>query len=229
MPSYGYNVKKAVSEIMKTSILSFIAVICLSTALHAQEPIRVACVGNSITYGHRLKNRSTESYPSVLGEMLGEKYEVRNFGISARTLLNKGDHPYMKEQLFTEARAFHPDIVVIKLGTNDTKPHNWKYAQDFRHDLSALIDSFRCEGSPRIYLCYPATVYGLRWGINDSTLVHGVIPAIKKTARKKKVRHIDLHTATQEMPENFPDGVHPNAAGARILAEEVFKAITNKR
>lgn len=186
MPFYGYNVKKAMPNTMKTSILSFIAVICLSTALHAQEPIRVACVGNSITYGHGLKNRSTESYPSVLGEMLGEKYEVRNFGISARTLLNKGDHPYMKEQLFAEARAFHPDIVVIKLGTNDTKPHNWKHAQDFRHDLSALIDSFRCEGSPRIYLCYPATVYGIRWGINDSTLVHGVIPGHQENGPEEK-------------------------------------------
>lgn len=186
-------------------------------------------MGNSITYGHGLKNRSTESYPSVLGEMLGEKYEVRNFGISARTLLNKGDHPYMKEQLFAEARAFHPDIVVIKLGTNDTKPHNWKHAQDFRHDLSALIDSFRCEGSPRIYLCYPATVYGIRWGINDSTLVHGVIPAIKKTARKKKVRLIDLHSPHRRCPRIFLMGYTPMAAGARILAEEVFKAITNKR
>ena len=126
-----------------------------------------------------------------IGIMLGENYTVENFGISARTLLNKGDQPYMQEKLFTEARAFHPDIVIIKLGTNDTKPHNWKYGKEFRKDLSALIDSFRCEGNPRIYLCYPATVYGTKWGINDSTIVHGVIPAIKKTARRKKVKIID--------------------------------------
>ena len=126
-------------------------------------------------------------------------------------------------------RAFRPDIVIIKLGTNDTKPHNWKYGKEFRKDLSALIDSFRCEGNPRIYLCYPATVYGTKWGINDSTIVHGVIPAIKKTARRKKVKIIDLHTPTSGMPENFPDRVHPNANGARILAQTVYQAITSEK
>lgn len=212
---------------MRIKVLYLIIFLWVSATLHAQEPIRVACVGNSITYGYGLENRDKECYPAVLAEMLGEGYEVRNFGINSRTLLYKGDLPYVKEKIFRKALDFHPDIVIIKLGTNDTKPHNWKHADDFKHDLSALVDSFRCEGKPRIYLCFPTTVYGRRWGINDSTLTHGVIPDIKKTARKKRVKIIDLHTPTQNMTEHFPDGVHPDAAGARILAQEVFKAITS--
>ena len=214
---------------MKIKLLFLLIILVLPPTTEGKEPTRVACIGNSITYGYGLKNRSEECYPAVLGIMLGENYTVENFGISARTLLNKGDHPYMQEKLFTEARAFHPDIVIIKLGTNDTKPHNWKYGKEFRKDLSALIDTFRCEGNPRIYLCYPATVYGTKWGINDSTIVHGVIPAIKKTARRKKVKIIDLHPPTSGMPENFPDRVHPNANGARILAQTVYQAITSEK
>ena len=110
---------------MKIKLLFLLIILVLPPTTEGKEPTRVACIGNSITYGYGLKNRSEECYPAVLGIMLGENYTVENFGISARTLLNKGDHPYMQEKLFTEARAFHPDIVIIKLGTNDTKPHNW--------------------------------------------------------------------------------------------------------
>ena len=214
---------------MKKRILLAICLFAILCTATGKEPVRVACVGNSITYGYGLKNRSQESYPVVLGEMLGDGYEVRNFGISARTLLNKGDHPYMQEALFAEAREFRPDIVIIKLGTNDTKPHNWVHGAEFAHDLAAMVDSFRTGGNPQIFLCYPAKVYNEQWSINDSTLVHCIIPLIKKVAHQKRTRLIDLHTPTDGMPENFPDRVHPNADGARILATEVYKAITTTR
>ena len=60
-------------------------------AQEATEVIRVACVGNSITFGAGIANRDRDSYPSVLGQMLGRGYEVRNFGFSARTMLMKGE------------------------------------------------------------------------------------------------------------------------------------------
>ena len=171
---------------MKIKLLFLLIILVLPPTTEGKEPTRVACIGNSITYGYGLKNRSEECYPAVLGIMLGENYTVENFGISARTLLNKGDHPYMQEKLFTEARAFHPDIVIIKLGTNDTKPHNWKYGKEFRKDLSALIDSFRCEGNPRIYLCYPATVYGTKWVSTTARLFTALFRLSKKQREGKK-------------------------------------------
>ena len=104
--------------------------------------VRVACVGNSITYGAGIKNRSHDSYPSVLGRLLGDKYWVKNFGVSARTMLNKGDRPYMKEQAYQQALAFNPNIVVIKLGTNDSKSFNWVHKADFIKDTQTMIDAF---------------------------------------------------------------------------------------
>ena len=71
-------------------------------------------------------------YPAQLQKMLGKDYYVKNFGVGARTMLNKGDHPYMKELAWKDALAFNPNIVVIKLGTNDSKDMNWKYGKYYR-------------------------------------------------------------------------------------------------
>ena len=104
-----------------------------------KDAVRVACIGNSITFGAGIRNRSRDSYPSVLARMLGDNYWVKNFGVSARTMLNKGDHPYMNEPAYKNALAFNPNIVVIKLGTNDSKSFNWKYKADFMKDAQTTV------------------------------------------------------------------------------------------
>ena len=192
-------------------------------------PIRIACVGNSITYGAGIPNRDRDSYPAVLGQMLGRTYDVRNFGFSARTLLMKGDHPYMKEKMFTDVQSFNPNILIIKLGTNDSKPQNWAHKKDFVKDMQTMINTFRgLPAKPKVYLCYPPKVHKLQYTINDSIIVNGIIPLIKQLARKNKLEIIDLHTATEGMPEHFPDYVHPDAVGAHQIAETVYKAVTGQ-
>jgi lysophospholipase L1-like esterase len=192
-----------------------------------EEKIRVACVGNSITYGANIQNRDSDSYPAVLQQLLdSNKYEVRNYGFSSRTLLNKGDYPYMKEDMFSEALNFQPNIVVIKLGTNDSKPQNWLYKEEYSQDMQAMIDAFRgLPSNPDIYLCYPAKAYSVEWGINDSIIVNDIIPYINQIAETNNLKIIDLHTATENMEDNFPDKIHPNEEGAKILAETVYKAL----
>lgn len=191
-----------------------------------KDAVRVACVGNSITYGARIKNRDRDSYPAVLGRMLGEGYWVRNFGVSARTLLNKGDRPYMKEEAYRDALAFNPDIVVIKLGTNDSKSFNWKYKSDFMKDMQAMVDAFKAlPARPEIYLCYPSKAYQTGTGINDDIISKEIIPMIKKVAGKNKLEVIDLHSAMDNMPELFPDKIHPNEKGAEVMAKTVYDSI----
>lgn len=198
-------------------------------AQEATEVIRVACVGNSITFGAGIANRDRDSYPSVLGQMLGRGYEVRNFGFSARTMLMKGDHPYMKEQMFQDALKYNPDIVVIKLGTNDSKSFNWKYKADLPKDMQTMVSAFKAIPSkPKIYLCYPPKAYQVQYSINDSIIEHGVIPVIDQVAKRNKLPIIDLHTALSGMKEHFPDNVHPDPVGAHKIAETVYKAITGQ-
>ena len=107
------------------------------------EPIRVACVGDSITFGYGIKDRDKMSYPAQLGKRLGSKYEVRNFGVNGHTLLSKGNAPYIKSKAYRDALAFAPEIVVIKLGTNDSKPMNWQYKSEFKRPSHPLFPTFR--------------------------------------------------------------------------------------
>ena len=139
---------------MKNAIVSLLLLLMVTQYVTAQKKvIKIACIGNSITYGVGTRNPAKDSYPAVLGQMLGDGYEVRNFGVSARTMLMKGDHPYMKEERYRQALAYNPDIVTIKLGTNDTKPQNWRYKSDFKKDMETMIRTIRALPSkPEIYL-----------------------------------------------------------------------------
>ena len=192
-----------------------------------KDAVRVACIGNSITFGAGIRNRSRDSYPSVLARMLGDSYWVKNFGVSARTMLNKGDHPYMNEPAYKNALAFNPNIVVIKLGTNDSKSFNWKYKADFMKDAQTMINAFKgLPSQPKIYLCYPSKSYLTGDGINDDIISKEIIPMIKKLAKKNDLSVIDLHTAMDGMPELFPDRIHPNEKGAQVMAKAVYQSIS---
>ena len=199
----------------------------------APDTIRVACVGNSITEGYGLKNKSEESYPARLQELLGDGYKVMNFGLSGHTLLTKTDRPYInppkkvKKHRFHEALASDPDIVTIKLGTNDSKtPYDSLLHADFTKDLNALIDSFQALPSrPYIYLCLPIPADGEIWTIRDSVIENEVLPRIKVVAAQRNLPVIDLYTPMKPFPELLQDRIHPTRGGAMIIAEEIARRI----
>jgi lysophospholipase L1-like esterase len=191
----------------------------------AAEKIRVSCVGDSITFGAGIRGRKQNCYPAQLQAMLGEGYEVRNFGVSGRTLLKKGDHPYWKTRQFKAAHDFKPNIVVIKLGTNDTKPQNWKHKDAFVADYLDLIKGFQAvESKPTVWICKPVPAYPGAWGIRDK-IIQESLPMIDDIAKQAGVGVIDLYTPFIGKKELFPDKVHPNAAGSKAMAEVVKAAI----
>jgi lysophospholipase L1-like esterase len=207
-------------------LLSLLLCFTGCAAIHPSGPTPVACVGDSITYGSGVQGRESNSYPAVLQHLLGDNYAVKNFGVSGATLLRKGDHPYWKTGAFTNALQFRPRIVIIKLGTNDSKPQNRTNINEFAGDLRAMVETFAAlDSKPRIYLCLPVPVYKTQWGINEASVADEIIPAIKKVAREKKLPVIDLHAALADKKELFPDSVHPNAAGARLMAETIYAVL----
>lgn len=188
--------------------------------------IRVACIGDSITYGSGIKDK-TKNYPSVLGALLGEEYDVRNFGVDGSTNLRKGNQPYVNEKKYKKALRFNPDIVVINLGTNDSKMRNWDFlSDDYEEDLAELVKSFRSLPShPDIYLCFPTKVYKTRYSIRDSVIKNHIIPKIEKVAKIQNCHIVDTYNATCGMPQYFPDNIHPDEGGAKVIAETVYKEI----
>ena len=220
---------------MKQLLLAIFAV-SLASALHAADPLapkadapplRLACVGDSITQGVGAGNGM--AYPTQLQALLGEGWEIGNFGVSGRTLLRKGDNPYWKEAAYTKALDFKPDAVIIMLGTNDTKPQNWKHKAEFEGDYRDLVKSFLdLPSKPRVFICRPVPVPGQgNFGINDTALQEQM-PVYAKLAEELKVDVIDMFAALDGKPELLPDRVHPNAAGAGEMAKAAAKALTGK-
>ena len=193
------------------------------------QVLKVACIGDSITEGAGVDNPTVNAYPIVLGRLLGTNYQTRNFGVSGRTLLRKGDFPYWNEAAFRNATNYAPDIVTIKLGTNDSKPQNWKYKDQFGRDLSDMIDVFaNLPSHPRVFVCLPVPAYGLQFDINPDIIKNEIIPIIKQVAKQKGATTVDLYTPLSGRPDLLPDLIHPNAAGAAIIASTLHGAILQR-
>ena len=199
------------------------------------RPLRVACVGNSVTYGYGLANRGRDAYPVRLQAMLDSAYganrfEVGNFGHSGSTLLRKGHRPYMNLPEFRQALDFKADWVVIHLGLNDTDPRNWPdWKEEFIPDYRALIDSFRAVNpEARILICKMTPIFDRHSRFQSGTRDwHAQIQqAIAQVAQGAGVQLIDLFTPLHSRPDLFPDALHPNPEGALILAKTVYGALT---
>ncbi|MBA3684726.1 MAG: sialate O-acetylesterase [Planctomycetes bacterium] len=197
-----------------------------ATIIPAAEPIRIACVGDSITAGYGLDQ--AEYYPSVLERLLAGKAVVTNAGRSGATLLKAGDSPYWVTGEFTAATDSKPQIVVIMLGSNDAKPQNWdQHKGEYAKDLAAMVDHFaQLPTRPAVWLCLPPPVIRDNFGIRGDVLKNEIAPLVAKVAKDKDARVIDVFTALVGHPEFFPDGVHPNAEGAALLAATVHAALT---
>ena len=192
--------------------------------------MRIACVGDSITFGMGTARPERDSYPAQLQRMLGvETHLVGNFGRSGATLLEQGDKPYVQQDVFAQALAFAPDVVVIQLGTNDTKPHNWVRKAEFAADYTALILRFQSLASrPRIFVSLPPFIPGEgNFGITEPVLLEQ-LPLITTVARETGATVIDIHAAFLGQESLLPDRVHPNKAGATLLARTVFAALVGK-
>lgn len=217
-------------KLLSTILLSLLFTLTISGHRATTKPIRVACLGNSVTYGYGLNDREHEAYPVRLGEMLGKGYEVRTFARSGATLLNSGRLPYMTLEEFGEALAYKPDIAVIHLGLNDTDPRNWpNYRDDFIPTYRSLIDSLKAASpNVKIYICLMTPIFERHHRFESGTRDwhEQIQDAIRKVAKGAGAELIDIHTPLYCRSDLFADALHPNAEGAKILAETVHHALT---
>ena len=195
----------------------------------ANEATKVACIGDSITFGHGINDRETNSYPAQLGALLGDAYQVKNFGVSGSTMLKQGNKPYWKQPQFQAAQDFEPDLVVIKLGTNDMKARNWKFKADYKADYIDMIRTFQgLPSQPTVMICYPAPVFRTKGDFKDSIVRQELIPLVDAVSHDAGVRVINLYQPLVDQPALSRDGLHPNVAGAKVIAETVATAILGK-
>ena len=196
--------------------------------------IKVACVGDSVTYGHSIKSWKNNNYPALLSQMLGEKYCVMNFGVSGSTVQPDGDQPYVATKAYGQSLAYEADILVFMMGSNDSKPENWKGEEAFLLQYNSLLESYlQAEKKPVVYLCTPPVAYfpeGVSEGLTNYDIqpqyVQTVNGLIKTVAEERSFTVIDINSLTTDRRDLFgKDNVHPNNDGARLIAEAVYAAV----
>jgi len=194
--------------------------------------IKIACVGDSLTWGYLVDDREVNCYPAVLNELLGDDYVVGNFGMNGHTMMRSGDAPYWNNENFKLSTIFEPDIVVIMLGSNDAKPHNFTTIEEYLTDYETMINHYRKLGSkPRVYMATPPTVYPDVTG--ESTIIAENVDlmadAVCVLGKKLHISVIEVNKKTKDFPEGFgDDGVHTNIVGAKLIATTVYRELTKK-
>ena len=206
---------------MKRLTLTLLA---LAAALALQAQVRVTFVGASITEGAGTARPAAESYPAQAQALLGDTWHIENYGVSACTMLRHGDFPYWTKGRLGEALASRPDIVFIDLGGNDSKPQNAVFMdKEFADDAEILVRIFQSLPThPRVILVTPTWFSRGSYGISDKVSQEQVCPALYEAAKRTGAEVLDLYPVLQDAPQTLAgDGIHPDTAGARLLAEKV--------
>lgn len=231
------------SEILLLSAgaVSAAAVLCGYTTLRVPlrgkaEKTRVACVGDSLSYGCALPLFWLRRYPAVLGRLLGPDYQVAAFAVNDRTLQDTGNKPYRRERAFAQSKAFRPDVVILLLGSNDAKDRNWVSSEAIRQACAALIAEYRgLPTRPRILVCTPPQAFppfsppfGLP-GDAERNRLPEIAAAVADAAGDEGLELVDLYALTRDRRDLFgPDGLHFCARGARAVAEAVRSVLASR-
>ncbi len=196
---------------------------CNLSELVAQDTvIRVACLGDSLTLGG-----GSNGYPARLARSLGPGWEVRNLGAGpGATVLSFGDTPYLKSAPYREALRWEPHVVLILLGTNDSKPRHWYYRDDFERDYHRLLRELKALPSrPNLWVVLPPPAFPGQWGIRDSVIRDEMIPLLRKIAREEDVLTVDLYALFAGRSDLFPDQIHPDDRGMDLMAEAFYQCL----
>ncbi len=182
------------------------------------EPIRVACVGDSLTRGTQ--------YTLDLWHLLGSSYIVGDFGVDGVAVYIESCKAFINETACTVAKDFQPNIVIIMLGTNDADANLNESSVKFISDYTALIAQFQSLPSkPEVWLVEPPPIYQNTVDLSGLLLFQKIIPDIKIIANQTGCRLIDANTPLAGHEELFIDGVHPTNEGAQIIADTVYSAL----
>lgn len=210
----------------KTALFLLILLLILPFIISAQPPIKVVCVGNSITEGYG-NTTQAKAWPGQLNILLGSRYTFINCGASGTRMSKTVGPSYWNDTRFTTAMNANPQILIISLGTNDADQGLWPSIKaTFKKDYIAMIDTFRTKGrNPIIYTCLPPLVFAN--ANQTANIKNELIPIIREISALKGTYIIDYFTPLLGYSNLFPDGVHPDDAGSLVQANVAYNVVKN--
>lgn len=208
-------------------------------------PVKIACVGDSITYGYRIVSTNEETgeldnveytYPAMLQSKLGDGYEVGNFGKSASYLLAddnkynvKSGKCYTDMDEYTASIEFAPDVVLIMLGTNDIKSMKTPAAIDAVEEaLESLIRTYQAlESVDRVYVVTSIFTYSSVVGAYTSD---GPLQRVQqKAAADTGAEFVDIYSLTREyfsVMLHLGDRLHPYKNDSEVIPSALHALLT---
>lgn len=183
--------------------------------------VRVACCGDSIT-----RRPVGAAYSHHLGRLLGDGWDVRNFGHDGVTAQKDSGRPYWKMPEFEAVNAFEPNVVILMLGTNDAASIDAK-RKHFAGDFLALVRHFQSLPSkPQVMVMTPPPLMPGREDDRMNNLKNELSPAVRRIAKDEGLPLVELQEEPAlGDPALYPDKVHPNGEGAKIIAEHVYEVM----
>lgn len=191
----------------------------------AQAPLRVACVGDSITYGDQIPNRTRDAYPAVLERLSAGRFLTGNFGVNGATALKTPFRDWTRTRAYRDAITFNPDIVVVMLGINDLAYPNLH--DRYPDDLRSIVARFQSlPSAPRLFLCTLTPIAPAEHQAHANRTIRDTMnPAIRAVAAQTGAHIIDISAAFPNRLDLLPDGLHPNPEGAELIARTILAAI----
>ena len=179
--------------------------------------ITIVALGDSLTAGYGLSRK--QAYPALIGEKMreaGYEFEMVNAGWSGDT--TAGGLRRLPEILRSRKKI---DIFILELGINDA--FRGVTIDQMRANLQAIIDQVRAR-HPGVAIVIAGMQLPL-YSSDDYVSAFGEM--FRTLAEKKRAALIPyLLEGVGGNPEmNQPDRVHPNAAGQRVLAENVWRVL----
>ena len=196
------------------------------------ERIRVSCVGDSLTYGSGvIKTREVDSYPAKLQKKLGTSHLVSNFGLRNATASADGDLPYIDSAQYQKSLESEPNLVLLMLGTNDSKTYNWN-AKSYEEGIKSLVQTYKnLDTNPTVYLMISPYCFSLdgsdiaEYQVQPKVVAGKIKDIVEKVAAEEGVEVIDLYSVTVGKEEHYRDGIHFDAEGYKIIADYIYDII----
>jgi acyl-CoA thioesterase I len=202
---------------MKRAIGGFLAIlsIVLAQPTSAAETKTILVFGDSLSDGFMLKR--SEAYPALLAKKLhadGLNFQVTNASASGGTTQGGLERlpPHLKRKI---------DIFVLELGINDA--FRGLSVDQIQNNLQQIIDKVKAP-NPNVRVVIAAMQLP-NYSADDYVSAFGKMFGDLASRNNAALVPYLLQGVAGDPTLNLPDGIHPNAAGQKILAENVWRVL----